>query len=145
MAGLAAGELAGREFGEVCMAWVDDPPNGPRLRIVAAARRVMITLPLLALIDAGESPWAELRGAGSPGDGDPYGYRGSVLRIEAGDRTELHRGMARLTSMDEAALRRVMLYGTCEECGQPRNVLVTDLQDGSRMMELWCPACRHES
>jgi len=73
------------------MAWVDDPPNGPRLRIAAAAERVLITVPLLALIDAGESPWAEIRGAGSPGEGDPYGYRGAALHIEAGNRAVVYR------------------------------------------------------
>jgi hypothetical protein len=83
-------ELASREFSEIFMTWADDPPNGPRLRIAAAGRRVMITVPLLALIDAGESPWATLRDAGSPGEGDPYGYRGSVLRIEADNRTVVY-------------------------------------------------------
>jgi hypothetical protein len=84
-------ELAVHGFGEVYMTWADDPPNGPRLRIAAAGRRVMITVPLLALIDAGESPWACLGDAGKPGDGDPYGYRGSVLRIEADNRTVVYR------------------------------------------------------
>jgi hypothetical protein len=65
------------------MTWADDPPNGPKLRLAAAAERVLIAVPLLALVDAGESPWAQIREAGPPGDGDPYGYRGAVLRIEA--------------------------------------------------------------
>jgi hypothetical protein len=84
-------ELTGREFGEVYMTWAGDPPDGPRLRIAASAERVLITVPLLALIDAGESPWASLSEAGLPGEGDPYGYRGSVLRIEAGSRTITYR------------------------------------------------------
>jgi hypothetical protein len=89
--GEGVSEIAGREFGEVYMTWADDPPNGPKLRIAAAAGHVMITAPLLALVDAGESPWAQIREAGPPGDGDPYGYRGSVLRIEADNRTVTYR------------------------------------------------------
>ena len=77
------GELAGRDFGEVYMTWPDDPVHGPRLRIAAAAARILVTVPLLALVDAGESPWAEIRGAGRPGEGDPHGYRGAVLSIDA--------------------------------------------------------------
>jgi hypothetical protein len=42
-------EVAGREFGEVYMTWAGDPPDGPKLRIAAAAERVLITVPLLAL------------------------------------------------------------------------------------------------
>jgi hypothetical protein len=84
-------EVAGREFGEVLVAFVDDPPNGPRLRIAAADEHVLITVPLLALADAGESPWASLREAGEPGDGDPFGYRGAVLRLEIGERSVAYR------------------------------------------------------
>lgn len=84
-------QLASREFGEVYMTWADDPEHGPRLRIAAAGRRAMITVPLLALIGAGESPWASLAETRLPGDGDPYGYRGSVLRIEADNRTVVYR------------------------------------------------------
>ena len=84
-------ELAGRELGEVLVAFVDDPPNGPKLRIAPAARRVLIAVPLVGLVDAGESPWAELRSAGQPDDEDPYGYRGAELRIKAGDRTVAYR------------------------------------------------------
>jgi hypothetical protein len=84
-------EVAGREFGEVLVAFVDDPPNGPRLRIAAADEHVLITVPLLALVDAGESPWAEISEASPPGEDDPHGYRGSVLRIEADGRTVTYR------------------------------------------------------
>jgi hypothetical protein len=84
-------EVAGREFGEVYMTWAGDPPDGPKLRIAAAAERVLITVPLLALIDAGESPWASLRDSGPPGEGDPYGYRGSVLSIKADNRAVAYR------------------------------------------------------
>lgn len=76
-------ELAAAEFGEVVVAFPDDPQHGPRLRIVSAARRVLITVPLLALVEAGDSPWAKIRDMGQPGDGDPFGYRGVVLAIEA--------------------------------------------------------------
>lgn len=65
------------------MTWADDPPYGPRLRIAAVAARILVTVPLLALVEAGDSPWAEIRGVGRPGDGDPYGYRGAVLSIDA--------------------------------------------------------------
>jgi hypothetical protein len=84
-------EITGPGRGEVLVAWIDDPPNGPRLRIAAADEHVLITVLLLALVDAGESPWAEIREAGPPGDGDPHGYRGAVLRIEAGSRTAGYR------------------------------------------------------
>jgi hypothetical protein len=80
-------EVAGREIGEVLVAFPDDPVHGPRPRITATGRRVLVTVPLLALAEAGDSPWASLREAGRPGEGDPCGYRGAVLSIEAGDRT----------------------------------------------------------
>ncbi len=78
-------------FGELLVAFVDDPPNGPKLRIAPAASRVLIAVPLLGLVDAGESPWAELRSVGRPGEGDPYGYRGAELRIKAGNQTVAYR------------------------------------------------------
>lgn len=85
-------ELASQEFGEVYMTWVDEPPHGQRLRILAAGRRVLITVQLLALIEAGESPWASLSGvARAFPPGDPYGYEGALLRIEAGNRTVTYR------------------------------------------------------
>jgi hypothetical protein len=45
--------------------------------------------------------------------------------------------------VDDEALRRVMLYGTCEDCGQPRDVKVTGLPVGGTKMDLHCPACAH--
>jgi hypothetical protein len=43
--------------------------------------------------------------------------------------------------VDDEALRRVTLYGTCENCGQPRDVKVAVLPDGGTEMDLHCPAC----
>jgi len=77
--------------GELFVAFVDDPPNGPRLRIAPSARRVLIAVPLVGLVDAGESPWAELRGDGKACEGDPHGYTGAELRIKAGGRTVAYR------------------------------------------------------
>jgi hypothetical protein len=84
-------ELAGRDLGDVLVAFVDDPPNGPRLLIGAAASRALFAVALLALADAGESPWAVLTGGRLPGDGDPFGYQGSVLKLEMGSRSAVYR------------------------------------------------------
>jgi hypothetical protein len=184
------GELAGREFGEVFTVFADDPPNGPRLRIAAAAARILVTVPLIALVDAGESPWAEIRDAGQPGDGDPHGYTGALLSIDAdggpvtyrigaylpaarcyaaerasgpgetaasvpvGEFRATARRSARTVSppaglpaaseagaMDEDAVRKLTLYGACEDCGTPRDVRTTTEPDGSALMEMFCPAC----
>jgi hypothetical protein len=89
--GLGVSEVAGREFGEVLVAFADDPPNGPRLLIGAAAEQVLFAVALLALVDAGESPWASLRGAGQSGEGDPFGYSGALLRLEIGERSVAYR------------------------------------------------------
>jgi hypothetical protein len=72
--------------GEVFIAWTDEGP-----RIATTGRSVLITVPLLALVEAGDSPWAELRETGVPGDGDPFGWRGAALRIEADGRTLVYR------------------------------------------------------
>lgn len=86
-----AGELANREPGDVYVAFTDDPGRGPRLRITAADSRVLVPLTLLALVDAGESPWAEVREAEQPAGGDPYGYRGALLCINEPGRTVAYR------------------------------------------------------
>ncbi len=78
-------------FGEIYVAFPDVPGSGPRLRLIAAPGRVLVTVALLALVDARESPWAEIREAGRPGDGDPYGYRGAVLAVEADSGTVTYR------------------------------------------------------
>jgi hypothetical protein len=83
--------VSGEEFGECVMTRLDDPLTGPRLRIDRADRRVLITLLLLVEIDADEPLWATLRFAGAPSDGDQFGYRGSVLRVAAENRTVVYR------------------------------------------------------
>ena len=105
-------------FGEVLVAFPDDPQHGPRPRIAAAAARVLITVPLLALVEAGESPWAELRETGQPGDGDPYGYRGALLAIEADVGTVSYRlaeympAHRSYVAEREAGRRRTAIMGT---------------------------------
>jgi hypothetical protein len=84
-------ELAGRDVGDALVAWIDDPAKGPRLLIGAAAEQVLFAVALLALVDAGESPWARLTGAGLPGEGDPFGYSGSVLSLDMGSRSAVYR------------------------------------------------------
>lgn len=142
-------------FGEVFVAFPDDPQHGPRLRIVSAARRVLISVPLLALVEAGDSPWAELEVTGQPGDGDPYGYSGAQLCIKADEGTVTYRIGGYLPAQrsytadragvaaepDGDAVRRLTLYGSCEDCGTPRDVRTTAEADGSLLVEMFCPGC----
>lgn len=86
------GPLLPQGMAEVFITWADDPPNGRRLRIAPAGRRVLITVTLLALVEAGESPWAWLTDLGRVfSEGDPFGYQGSLLRVDATGRTAAYR------------------------------------------------------
>jgi hypothetical protein len=82
-------EMAGCDLGELLVAWAGKPP---RLAVAATEGRVLVTLPLLALIEAGESPWAQVSDMGRvfPA-GDPFGYQGAALTLGMGGRTAVYR------------------------------------------------------